>query len=99
MSAPTLLHRDYATHEPVKISVKPDCIEILNYRRSDCSSLNPLLKRFLNELGFTHGEATGISTIQQELKRYGMRQASIETDENQSLFLITIPCHRDFMKP
>lgn len=51
---------------------------------------------FLKELDLTEGRATGIPTIQDELKSNGSPQATIETDDARTYFLIDIPCHRDF---
>ena len=58
---------------------------------------NRRLGEFLKELGLTEGRATGIPTIQDELKINGSPKASIETDEERSYFLIDIPCHREFV--
>ena len=54
---------------------------------------------FLKELNLTEGRATGIPTIQAELKKNGSAAATIETDELRSYFLIDIPCHPDFITP
>ena len=45
----------------------------------------------------SEGRATGIPTIQDELKRNGSPKAIIETDQDRSFFLIRIPCHPDFV--
>ena len=57
---------------------------------------NRRLGEFLKELDLTEGRATGIPTIQDELKDNGSPQATIETDEERTYFLIDIPCHPDF---
>ena len=54
---------------------------------------NRRLGEFLKELDLTEGRATGIPTIQEELKKNGSGRASIETDEDRTFFLIDIPCH------
>ena len=59
---------------------------------------NRRLGEFLKELELTEGRATGIPTIQDELHDNGSPQATIETDEERSYFLIDIPCHPDFIK-
>lgn len=46
----------------------------------------------------TEGRATGIPTVQEELKANGSPRAKIETDEERSYFLIDIPCHPYFVK-
>ncbi len=53
---------------------------------------------FLKELDLTEGRATGIPTIQDELKNNGSPQATIETDDARTYFLIDIPCHREFVE-
>ena len=59
---------------------------------------NRRLGEFLKELDLTEGRATGIPTIQDELKANGSTKATIETDEERTYFLIDIPCHPGFMK-
>ena len=59
---------------------------------------NRRLGEFLKELDLTAGRATGIPTIQHELKANGSTQSTIETDEERTYFLIDIPCHPGFMK-
>ena len=58
---------------------------------------NRRLGEFLKELDLTEGRATGIPTIQDELKDNGSPQATIETDEERTYFLIDIPCHPYFI--
>ena len=59
---------------------------------------NRRLGEFLKELDLTEGRATGIPTIQDELKANGSPKATIETDEERTYFLIDIPCHPEFME-
>ena len=59
---------------------------------------NRRLGEFLKELDLTEGRATGIPTIQDELKANGSPRATIETDEERTYFLIDIPCHPYFAK-
>ena len=58
---------------------------------------NRRLGEFLKELDLTEGRATGIPTIQEKLLNNGSPQATIETDEERTYFLIDIPCHPDFV--
>lgn len=104
-----LYHRDYQLREPVEITIEPDRISILSHSGPDRSismkaiqEANTLRSRryrnrrlgeFLKELDLTEGRATGIPTIQEELKKNGSGRASIETDEDRTFFLIDIPCH------
>lgn len=59
-----------------------------NVRLGDC----------LKELNLTEGRATGIPTIQDELRANGSSLATIETDEERSFFLIDLPCQSDMVK-
>ena len=100
-------HRDYTVHEPVEISVEPECIRILSFSGPDRSiSMNDLRKadslysrryrnrrlgEFLKELDLTEGRSTGIPTIQGALKKNGSSRAIIVTDEDRTSFRIDIP--------
>ena len=110
----SLYHRDWTIREPVEITIEPDRISILNFSGPDhtipmkavreAKSLrsrryrNRRLGEFLKELNLTEGRATGIPTIQDELKANGSPKATIETDEERTYFLIDIPCHPEFIK-
>ena len=59
-----------------------------NVRLGDC----------LKELGLTEGRATGIPTIQDELRANGSPLSTIETDEERSFFLIDLPCRVDMVE-
>lgn len=109
-----LYHRDYQEREIVEVRVQPDEIAILSYSGPDRSISEEALKEaqhlqarryrnrrlgdFLKELKLSEGRATGIPTIQDELKRNGSPKAIIETDKERSYFLIKIPCHPDFIQ-
>ena len=110
----SLYHRDWTIREPVEITIEPDRISILNFSGPDhtipmeavreAKSLrsrryrNRRLGEFLKELNLTEGRATGIPTIQDELKANGSPKATIETDQERTYFLIDIPCHPEFIK-
>ncbi|MGM9832405.1 MAG: Fic family protein [Candidatus Limisoma sp.] len=107
-----LYHRNYQEREPVEITIEPTHVDILSYSGPDCSiSLesikearrlkarryrNRRLGDFLKELELTEGRATGIPTIQKSLKLNGSAPATIETDDNRTYFLLTIPCREGF---
>ena len=107
-----LYHRDYREREPVEIRIEPSGISILSYSGPDRSismeairnarSLkarryrNRRLGDFLKELELSEGRATGIPTIQEELRKNGSPEARIDTDEARSYFLIEIPCREGF---
>jgi ATP-dependent DNA helicase RecG len=107
-----LYHRDYQEREPVEITVEPNMVSILSYAGPDRSISMAAIKEakklkarryrnrrlgdFLKELELSEGRATGIPTIQDELHKNGSPDASIETDDDRSYFLIEIPCREGF---
>lgn len=108
-----LYHRDYTEREPVEITIEPTHIDILSYTGPDRSISIKAIKEakklkarryrnrrlgdFLKELGLTEGRATGIPTIQKHLKLNGNAPATIETDDDRTYFLMTIPCREDMV--
>ena len=108
-----LYHRDYQEREPVEITIEPTHVDILSYSGPDRSISAEAIKAarklkarryrnrrlgdFLKELDLTEGRATGIPTIQKALKENGSANASIETDEDRTYFLMTIPCRKDMI--
>ncbi|MDE5573107.1 MAG: putative DNA binding domain-containing protein [Muribaculaceae bacterium] len=108
-----LYHRDYMEREPVEITIEPTHIDILSYAGPDRSISAQAIKEakklkarryrnrrlgdFLKELGLTEGRATGIPTIQKHLKFNGNAPATIETDDDRTYFLMTIPCREDMI--
>lgn len=109
-----LYHRDYQEREPVEIRIEPQGVAILSYAGPDRSiSMEAIQKAkllkarryrnrrlgdFLKELDLSEGRATGIPTIQDELRKNGSLPAHIETDDARSYFLIEIPCREGFME-
>lgn len=107
-----LYHRDYQEREPVEIRIEPQGVAILSYAGPDRSiSMEAIQKAkllkarryrnrrlgdFLKELDLSEGRATGIPTIQDELRKNGSQPARIETDDERSYFLIEIPCREGF---
>ncbi len=107
-----LYHRDYQEREPVEITIEPKKISILSYAGPDRSiSLDAIQKAerlksrryrnrrlgdYLKELQLSEGRATGIPTIQDELRKNGSAPAVIETDVDRTYFLIEIPCRKGF---
>ena len=108
-----LYHRDYMEREPVEITIEPTHVDILSYAGPDRSISAEAIKEakklkarryrnrrlgdFLKELGLTEGRATGIPTIQRHLKLNGNLPATIETDDDRTYFLMTIPCREDMI--
>lgn len=109
-----LYHRDYQEREPVEITVEPTHVDILSYSGPDRSISSDAIKAakrlkarryrnrrlgdFLKELDLTEGRATGIPTIQKALRDNGSAPATIETDDDRTYFLMTIPCRDGFAK-
>ena len=107
-----LYHRDYQEREPIEITIEPKKVSILSYAGPDRSiSLDAIQKAerlksrryrnrrlgdYLKELQLSEGRATGIPTIQDELRKNGSDAARIETDEDRTYFLIEIPCREGF---
>ena len=107
-----LYHRDYQEREPVEITIEPTHIDILSYAGPDRSISSEAIREarklkarryrnrrlgdFLKELELTEGRATGIPTIQKALKDNGSEQAIIDTDDDRTYFLMTIPCKNGF---
>ena len=108
-----LYHRDYQEREPVEITVEPTHVDILSYAGPDRSISaesikaakklkarryrNRRLGDFLKELDLTEGRATGIPTIQKALRVNGSAPAVIDTDDDRTYFLMTIPCREDMV--
>ena len=108
-----LYHRDYMEREPVEITIEPTHVDILSYAGPDRSISAEAIKEakklkarryrnrrlgdFLKELGLTEGRATGIPTIQKHLRLNGNAPATIETDDDRTYFLMTIPCREDMI--
>jgi len=108
-----LYHRDYQEREPVEITIEPTHVDILSYAGPDRSITAEAIKAarklkarryrnrrlgdFLKELDLTEGRATGIPSIQKALKENGSGNATIETDDDRTYFLMTIPCRQDMV--
>ena len=96
----------------MEIHIEPQGVAILSYAGPDRSiSMEAIQKAkllkarryrnrrlgyFLKELDLSEGRATGIPTIQDELRKNGSLPARIETDDARSYFLIEIPCREGF---
>jgi ATP-dependent DNA helicase RecG len=106
-------HRSYDSYQPVEVNVQPNQIEIISYGGAERSiKLNDLragrrvharryrnarLGEFFKELHLTEGRGTGLPTIRDELQRNGSPEAIIDADDEHTYFMITIPCHPEFV--
>lgn len=103
-------HKSYAEEKPIEIQVLPDRIEILSYPGPlpPISNLDLQQRRviardyrnrrigdFLKELQLTEGKATGFPLIRDEMMKNGNPEPVFFTDENRTLFLLTLHCHPD----
>ena len=52
---------------------------------------------FLKELNLTEGKATGIPVIHDEMTKNGNPEPIFYTDNESILFLVTLPCHTDWL--
>jgi ATP-dependent DNA helicase RecG len=106
-------HRSYDSYQPVEVNIQPDRIDIISYggversiklddlragRRVHARRYrNARLGEFLKELHLTEGRGTGLPTIHDELQRNGSPSAIIDADDEHTYFMITIPCHPEFV--
>jgi ATP-dependent DNA helicase RecG len=106
-------HRSYDSYQPVEVNIQPNQIEIISYGGAERSIKlndlragrrvharryrNPRLGEFLKELHLTEGRGTGFPTIHDELQRNGSPKAIIDADDEHTYFIITIPCHPEFV--
>jgi len=101
-------HKSYAEEKPIEIQVLPDRMEILSYPGPLPPVTNAALQQrrviardyrnrrigdFLKELKLTEGKATGFPLIKDELAKNGSPEPIFYTDEERTLFLVTLPCH------
>ena len=110
--ANSVFHKDYSLHKPIEVQVLPNReITILSFPGPvppiDNSDLqkeriiardyrNRRLGDFLKELHLTEGRATGVPLIHKSLKANGSPDAVLFTDEQRTLFLVTISVHKAF---
>lgn len=51
---------------------------------------------FLKELDLTEGKSTGFPIIRDAMANNGSPEPIFYTDDNQVLFMVTLPCHPEF---
>lgn len=101
-------HKSYSEEKPIEIQVLPDRMEILSYpgplppiQHADLQQRrviardyrNRRIGDFLKELKLTEGKATGIPVIRNEMAKNGNPEPIFFTDDEKTLFLVTLPCH------
>jgi len=103
-------HKGYDRQNPIEISIRHDCIEILSFPGPVPPVNNESLKQerviardyrnsrlgdFLKELRLTEGRSTGIPKIRRLLQQNGSPAPLFETDSDNSYFLATLYPHPD----
>lgn len=103
-------HKGYDRQNPIEISIRHDCIEILSFPGPVPPVNNESLKQervvardyrnsrlgdFLKELRLTEGRSTGIPKIRRLLQQNGSPAPQFETDSDNSYFLTTLWPHLD----
>ena len=103
-------HRSYEIREPIEIRINLDSIEVLSYpgpdrsiRLTDLQNGKAVSRRyrnrrvgeFLKDLELTEGRSTGVPKIIHAMKKNGSPEASFETDDERSYFLIRLPIHQE----
>jgi ATP-dependent DNA helicase RecG len=111
--ANAVYHKDYGQREPIEISIKPDCIEILSFpgplpplKIEDLNKGSPRVRTyrnrrigdFLKELHLTEGRCTGVIKIRKALEDNGSPTPIFATDEDHLYFLVVIPIHPEATK-
>ena len=112
--ANAVFHKDYSLRKPIEVQVFPNHeIAILSFpgpvppignidlqkeRIIARDYRNRRLGDFLKELHLTEGRATGVPLIHQSLKANGSPDAVLFTDEQRTLFLVTISVHKAFVE-
>jgi ATP-dependent DNA helicase RecG len=101
-------HKSYEEDKPVEVQVLTDRMEILSYpgplppvtnlelqqRRVIARNYrNRRIGDFLKELNLTEGKATGFPLIIDAMKANGSPAPVFYTDDERTLFLVTLPCH------
>jgi len=107
-----IYHKSYLEEKLIEIQVLPDRMEILSYpgplppiKNTDLQQRrviardyrNRRIGDFLKELKLTEGKATGIPVIRDEMAKNGNPEPVFYTDDDKTLFLVTLPCHVDWL--
>lgn len=111
--ANAVYHKSYELGSPIEVQVWPDKIEILSYPGPvppvDASVLksqqrivareyrNRRIGDFLKELHLTEGRGTGVPGIYRSMEQNGSPLPVLETDEDRTYFLTTLPVHPLFV--
>jgi ATP-dependent DNA helicase RecG len=110
--ANAVYHKSYELGKPIEVQIWPDKIEVLSFpgpvppvnarilaenRRIVARDYrNRRVGDFLKELHLTEGRGTGIPTMRRAMERNGSPLPILETDEQCTYFLTTLPVHPTF---
>ena len=110
--ANAVYHKSYELGKPIEVQIWPDKIEVLSFpgpvppvnarilaenRRIVARDYrNRRVGDFLKELHLTEGRGTGIPTMRRVMERNGSPHPKLETDEQCTYFLTTLPVHPIF---
>jgi len=101
-------HKSYSEEKPIEVQVLTDRMEILSYpgplppvtnielqqRRVIARDYrNRRIGDFLKEMRLTEGKATRFPLIIDAMKTNGSPEPIFYTDDERTLFLVTLPCH------
>ena len=104
-----VFHKSYELSNPVEIQIFPDRISVLSFpgplppvdnkmlqqrRVISRDYRNRRIGEFLKELQLTEGRGTGFPLIHQALERNDSPKLQVETNEEQTYFLMTIQARK-----
>lgn len=104
-------HRSYEEREPIEVRISPDEINVLSIpgpvrsvKMEDFKKGKVLARRyrnrrigeFLKELDLSEGRSTGVPKIRRNMEQNGSPEATFDTDEDRTYFLVTLPIHPAF---
>lgn len=106
-------HRSYEIHEPIKVYLYPDRMEIISYPGPvpgiemhhlqasgvvpPVQSRNRRIGEFLKELDLAEGRGTGIPKIRRKMKENGSPEPKFEFDKEKTYFRVILPAHPQYV--
>lgn len=108
-----IYHRSYEIHEPVKVYLYPDRMEIISYPGPvpgiemkhlqvdgivpPVQSRNRRIGEFLKELNLAEGRGTGIPKIRRKMSENGSPEPKFEFDSERTYFRVILPAHPQYV--
>lgn len=106
-------HRSYELHEPIKVYMYPDRMEIISYPGPvpgvemhhllpdgivpPVQSRNRRIGEFLKELDLAEGRGTGLPKIRRKMKENGSPEPGFEFDTGRTYFRVILPAHPQYV--